>query len=212
MPQKRPFGKARTQTGLDSRPVLDQSPRVQALSLFLALVFTGLGLGCLVLVILGLPGTWLMIAMAAGLEMVDENWLAAGKTQSFGWWAIGTSAVLALAGEVLETWAAAAGLAAGGGSRRGMWGAIAGGLVGGLLLTGLVPIPVVGTVLGAALGAFGGAFAGEFTAEQGLGTGDSMRAAAGAAVGRIAGTFGKTIVAIVIWVVLTVALFWNLLA
>jgi uncharacterized protein YqgC (DUF456 family) len=185
---------------------------MQVLALFLALLFSALGLGCLVLVLIGLPGTWLMIALAVGIELVDTAWLPAGGDLSFGWWPIGVSVVLAIAGEIVETWTAAAGLAAGGGSRRGMWGAIIGGLAGGLLLTGLVPIPLVGTVVGAAAGAFLGALVAELTGIERASAGSSLRAATGAAIGRVLGTFGKTILAVVIWVLLTVATVWTAVA
>jgi uncharacterized protein YqgC (DUF456 family) len=196
---------------VDAAPDLENAGAMQALALFLALFFSALGLGCLVLVIVGLPGTWLMIAIAVGIELLDTHWLTAGSRLSFGWWPIGASVVLAAAGEIVETWTAAAGLAAGGGSRRGMWGAILGGLIGGLLLTGLVPIPLVGTVVGAAAGAFLGALGAELTGIERAGTASSLKAATGAAIGRVLGTFGKTILAVAIWVLLTVAALWTAL-
>ena len=155
---------------------------MQVLALFLSLLFSILGLGCLVLVILGLPGTWLMIALAVGIELLDTAWLVAGHATSFGWWPISAAIVLAIVGEVVETWTAAAGLSAGGGSRRGMWGAIIGGMVGGLLLTGLIPIPLVGTIVGAAAGAFLGALVAELTGLARADAASSLKAATGAAI------------------------------
>lgn len=177
---------------------------MEALHILLAFGFALLGLGCLILGLLGLPGNWLLVALALGMQMLHHG--------SVGWGFLGAALALAIAGEVLETWASVAGLSAGGGSRRGMWGAIVGGLVGGILLTGLLPIPIVGTLVGAAAGAFLGALLGELTGPNGRPTGASLKAAAGAACGRVLGSFGKTILGVMIWTLLTVQVFWNLWA
>jgi len=175
-----------------------------ALHVILALGFALMGAGCLVLGLLGLPGNWLLLALALGMELLF--------TASVGWGFLFVGLLLAIAAEVLETWASVAGLSAGGGSRRGMWGAILGGLVGGILLTGLLPIPIVGTLVGAAVGAFLGALVGELTGPDGRPAGASLKAAAGAACGRVLGSFGKTILGVMIWTMLTVQVFWNLWA
>ena len=57
--------------------------------------------------------------------------------------------MLAGIGELLEAGAGAAGTKMGGGSSRGMLGAIVGGLVGAIVCTPLIPIPVLGTLIGA---------------------------------------------------------------
>ena len=168
------------------------------LTLFIALAFALLGLGAVATTLIGLPGSWLLIALAALVELFHPM---------FGWGAIAIAALLAVAGEVLETLAGAAGTRAGGGSSRGMIGAIVGGLVGGILFTGLVPIPIVGTLVGAAVGTFAGAALGEMTGERAPGVGDTVRAATGATIGRLAGTMGKTILACAAWVLLTVRAF-----
>jgi hypothetical protein len=172
------------------------------LGIGLALAFSLLGLVCILVTAIGLPGTWLMIALAVGLELL-EGALGVAHDSTKVWWTIGICAAFALVGEVVETAAGAAGTRAGGGTRRGMVGAILGGIVGGLFLTPIVPIPLVGTLIGAMIGTFAGALVAELSAEQALGHGASMRAATGATIGRLVGTMGKTLVAAFAWVVLT---------
>jgi uncharacterized protein len=171
--------------------------RVTWVTLLVGFSFALVGLGCVVLTLLGLPGAWLVVGLALVVELVHPL---------FGWGAIGLAAALALAGEVVETLAGAAGTRAGGGSSRGMIGAIVGGLVGGLALTGLIPIPIVGTLFGAALGTFVGAAIGELTRKDAP-EGGAFRAALGATVGRLAGTMGKTLLACAAWVLLTLRAF-----
>ena len=177
---------------------------MEALHILAALLFAVLGLGCLVVGLLGLPGNWLLLALAVGLALLQAG--------SLGWGILLGGLAFAIAGEVLETWASVAGLTAGGGSRRGMWGAIIGGFIGGILLTGLLPIPIVGTLVGAAAGAFLGALVSELTGPDGRPAGASIKAATGAACGRVLGSFGKTILGVMIWTMLTVQVFWNLWA
>ncbi len=141
------------------------------------------------------PGSWVLVGLAVATELFRPG---------FGWGAVAGIALLAGAGEIVETAAGAAGTRAGGGSRRGMVGAILGGLAGGIVFTPLVPIPVLGTLVGAALGTFVGAAAGELTATTRPGVGGTLRAALGATVGRLAGTMGKTLLACAAWVVLLV--------
>jgi uncharacterized protein len=168
------------------------------LTLVVGLLFALVGLGAVATTLIGLPGAWLLIALAALVEIF---------LPMFGWGAIGVAALLALVGEVVETLAGAAGTRAGGGSSRGMVGAILGGLVGGIAFTGLVPIPIVGTLVGAAVGTFAGAALGEITGERRQDVGGTVRAATGATIGRLAGTMGKTILACAAWVLLTLRAF-----
>ena len=177
---------------------------MEFLQILLVIAFTLLGVLCLILGLVGLPGNWLLLGLAIGMHFLSDG--------SIGWGLLAGVLALALAGEALETWASVAGLSAGGGSRRGMWGAIFGGLVGGILLTGLVPIPILGTLVGAAAGAFLGALLGELTGAQARATGASLKAATGAAVGRVAGSLGKTVLGVVIWTLLTFQVVWSLWA
>ena len=133
--------------------------------------------------------------------------LPAGQDVTFGWTVLAICGGLGLVGEAVEAGAGAAGTRMGGGTNRGMWGAIAGGMIGAILLTVWLPIPLVGTLVGALLGTFVGAFVGEATGEesQHRPRSENMRAALAATVGRLAGTLGKTAIASVIWVMLV----WN---
>lgn len=182
------------------------------LAYVVAFFFSLLGLGCLLLVVIGLPGTWILIAMAFGVELLDHHYLSApdgGTPETFGWWLLGACVALAAAGEVLEGAAGAAGTKAGGGSTRGMVGAVIGGLVGAIVLTPVIPIPVVGTLIGAMIGTFAGALIAERTGEQPGDVENSLKAASGATVGRLFGTLGKVMIASTIWVALTLGAFWH---
>jgi uncharacterized protein YqgC (DUF456 family) len=171
-------------------------------------LFSLLGIGCLLLVVLGLPGTWLLIGLAAALELLDDRYLEGAEPSTFGWLLIGFCVVLAGIGEAIEAAAGAAGTKAGGGSRRGMLGAILGGIAGAIVFTPLIPIPVLGTLLGAMAGSFLGAFLAERSGQAAKGTGASLRAASGAAVGKLIGTVGKAMVATAVWAVLSAAAIW----
>jgi uncharacterized protein len=182
----------------DSSLRVAQGVRVTWLTLVVGILFALLGLGAVATTLIGLPGAWLLIALAVLVEIF---------LPIFGWGAIGIAAALALAGEIVETLAGAAGTRAGGGTSRGMVGAILGGLVGGIAFTGLLPIPIVGTLVGAAVGTFAGAALGEMTGERAPDVGGTVRAATGATIGRLAGTMGKTILACAAWVLLTLRAF-----
>src|SRR2546425_2119866 len=101
----------------------------------------------LLLVLLGLPGLWVMV-----LGVIGYGWFTAFRT--VGVWMIAAVVGLALLGEVIEWWLGFRLAKSYGGSRRAGWGALVGGLIG----AGVgVPIPVVGSIVGAFVGAFGGA-------------------------------------------------------
>lgn len=110
----------------------------------------------------GLPGNWLNVA-----AVVCYAWLfPAGQRLSVSWWVVSAVLLLAVAGEVLELVAGAAGARRVGGSRRGAVLALAGSVAGSLIGAAIgLPIPIIGSlaaiVLGAALGALGGAMLGE---------------------------------------------------
>ena len=165
-------------------------------------LFALLGLVCLLLLVLGLPGTWVLLAIAFGIELVDAFLLPGDVAVTFGWELLAGCGVLALVGEGIEAVAGAAGTKYGGGTRRGMVGAFIGGIVGALFLTGLLPIPVLGTLFGAMLGAFLGAFVGEATGPEARGRAHNLRAAFGAAVGKLGGTIAKLAIGVVMWVLL----------
>ncbi len=168
----------------------------------LAVVFTLVSLMFLILVPVGLPGTWLMLGLAALVEFYDGAMLRQADPVTFGWGLLGLCTAIAVGGEILEAGAGAAGTKFGGGSRRGMVGAMLGGILGAILFTPLVPIPLIGTLLGALVGTFAGAFIGEASSEHKRHRDENLRAAFSAAVGRLAGTLGKTALATGVWVLL----------
>src|SRR6185503_17493700 len=131
-----------------------------------AVVFCLLALICAASIVLSVPGTWIMLALALIIEWADQFYLPPEHRQTFDWWVLGTCFALALLGELLELAAGAAGAKGGGGRRRGMIGALIGGVVGALLLTPFIPVPVVGTLIGAIVGTFIGAVVGEVTGAQ----------------------------------------------
>lgn len=181
------------------------------LAYIIATAFTLLGAACVCSIILSLPGAWIMLGFAFVIEFIDQWWLNPsidGRTQTWEWWLLLTCLGLAIAGEVIEFAAGAAGAKRGGGGRRGMIGALVGGVVGALLLTPFIPIPVVGTLIGAIVGTFVGALVGEVSGENAKTVKGSMKPALGATIGRVVGTCSKMGVAIVIWLALSVAAFW----
>ena len=148
---------------------------------------------CLILVPLGLPGTWLMLGSAIVYDIVVAS-------SPIGWWAIGLATGLAVIGEIFEFTVSAKYTAKYGGSRRAGWGAILGGLIGAFVG---VPVPVIGSVIGTFVGSFVGALIAEFSRRDAT-TGSAMRVATGALIGRVVATALKlalacTMVAILIF-------------
>src|SRR5205807_428207 len=92
----------------------------------------------LLLVPLGLPGLWVMVA-----GIVGYGWLT--DFRSVGVATIGAVLGLAFLGEIVEWWLGFRLARTLGGSRRSAWGALVGGMVGAVLG---VPVPVGGSVIG----------------------------------------------------------------
>ncbi len=133
----------------------------------------------LILIVLGLPGLWIMVASA-----VTYNLIVPGEP--IGWVTLVAVAVLAFVAELLEFSLTGRYARKYGGSRRAGWGAIMGGIVGAMV--GL-PVPVVGSVIGAFIGSFLGALIAEFTG--GSSAGEATRVAKGALIGRVVSTVLK---------------------
>ena len=106
-----------------------------------------LGLAGPLLILLGLPGTWLLLMLAGVAEWITEPRL-------FGTLTLVSALVLAVAGEVWEAMASSVRARKAGAGRRGSIGALVGGIGGALLATMLIPVPLVGTLVGGGLGAF----------------------------------------------------------
>ena len=130
-------------------------------------------LACLVLVPLGLPGTWLMIAVAIAFPHL-------AGVEPLGALSLVVLVGLALVGEVIEFTLSARYTRKYGGSRRASWGAVIGGIAGAIVG---VPVPIVGPVIGAFVGSFAGALLAEVS--RGSGTGEATRVAWGALLGRV---------------------------
>src|SRR4051812_22416683 len=91
----------------------------------------------LVLIVLGLPGLWIMVASAVTYNMVVPG-------DPIGWVTLVVVAVLALIAELLEFSLTGKYARKYGGSRRAGWGAILGGIVAGVVGN---PAAVLGSVI-----------------------------------------------------------------
>ncbi len=155
----------------------------------------------------GIPGMWVLLGFAVLVELGDTVVVPPPDETTFGWGLLAVCGGLGVVGEAIEAGAGAAGTRMGGGTKRGMWGAILGGVVGAVVFTVALPIPLVGTLVGALIGTFAGAFIAEATGEDAhtRATSENLRPALAATVGRLAGTLGKTMIATLIWILLV----WN---
>jgi len=130
----------------------------------------------LVLIVLGMPGLWIMVASAVTYNLVVPG-------DPIGWVTLVIVGVLALVAELLEFSLTGRYARKYGGSRRAGWGAIIGSIVGAMVG---VPVPIVGPVIGAFVGSFAGALNAELTG--GSSAGDATRVAKGALIGRVVST------------------------
>jgi uncharacterized protein YqgC (DUF456 family) len=127
---------------------------------------------CIMIIPLGLPGTWLILGVAVGY--------AALTNEGIGWINIVLIGILAIIGEILEFMLAGRYARKYGGSKRAGWGAIIGGMVGAFVG---IPVPIVGPMIGAFVGAFIGALL--FELAGGTGAGAATKVATGALLGRV---------------------------
>lgn len=143
---------------------------------------------CLFLIPLGLPGTWIMLAILLGGVGLDLVGLGV-------WAALVVVAGLAELAELLIVRRTSARY---GGSRGAFWGAILGGFAG--VVVGLpVPAPLVGPLLGGLLGTFAGAAA--VTLWQTRQLRSARRVGWGVLVGRALAAAAKTAAGLVVLVV-----------
>lgn len=140
----------------------------------------------LLLIPLSLPGLWVMV-----LGILGYGWLT--DFRSMGTGIVVSILVLALAGELIETWLGFRLTRRYGGSSRAGWGALAGGLVGAIVG---VPVPLIGSVIGGFVGAFLGAALFEYTSARH--SEGAVRAGWGAVLGRAAAAAAKMAIGIVI--------------
>jgi uncharacterized protein len=146
-------------------------------------------LAALVMIPLGLPGTFLQVAAAAVLAIASDGTL-------LGWRWVGVFLVLALVGEGGEFLSGQWGTRRFGGSPRAGWGALIGGLVGAVV--GGIPIPVIGAIVMSFVGTFVGALIGEMSAQ---GTTPVVRVGLGALLGRAIGVATKLGIGMMILVI-----------
>ncbi len=146
----------------------------------------------LILVPLGLPGVWVMVALLLGMTVAG--------VVSWTTWAV--LAGLAVVSEALEFAVLGWMGRKHGGSQRAFWGAVAGGLVGAVVG---VPIPVVGPLVGGVLGTFAGA--GAVTFHETRSMEQASRVGWGVALARAFAVALKTGVGIVVLVTGGLALF-----
>jgi len=171
--------------------------------MLLAILFVVVAFACWALNAIGLPGNWLIVAIAAiyAYFMPDQRRL------DIGVWTVLGLLVLAALGEVIEFLAGALGASKAGASKRGTALALVGSLIGGI--AGIfVPIPVVGQIVGpivcASLGALAGAVLGERW--KGRNLDESLNVGTAAFWGRLIGTLGKVLVGCVMLVLIIVSL------
>ena len=180
------------------------APLVQGLIGYtIAGVFALVGAGCVFVVVIGLPGTWILLLLAGAMQFTDGLWRH-GDAHTFSWWTLGIAAGLALLGEALETMAGIAGAKSGGASKRGMIGALIGGIVGAIVGAGVGY--GIGAIPGGFVGAALGAIVGEFSHPH-MTLEKSLKPAGGAAAGRLAGTMMKLVLAVILWIGLSIAAF-----
>ncbi len=155
--------------------------------------------------LIGLPGNWLMVVVAAAYAyLAPEAWRT-----DIGWKVVAAVAALAVVGEIFEFLAGSLGTARAGGSKRSAALALVGSVAGGIggVMIGL-PIPVIGPLVAAmafaAVGAMTGAILGEYW--KGRRIEEGWEVGKGAFWGRLFGTLGKILTGSVILAVIFVAL------
>lgn len=109
----------------------------------IALAIGGLG-ACLLLIPLGIPGAWIMLAILS----------IGALTGQVGWWPLLVMTLVAGVAELGEFFIVRAMNVRYGGSNLAFWGAVFGGFAG--IIVGL-PIPLVGSLVAGLLGTFLGA-------------------------------------------------------
>ncbi len=154
------------------------------------------GILCIILMILslmllfiGLPGTWVILGLA-GL------WAFFVESAAFGWQFFALTVGLAVIGEIVEFLAGHYGTKRYGGSTKGSMGGMVGAIVGGIMCA-----PIL-FGFGALPGALAGAYIGCFLVEKGRGMGsrEAARAAFGSTLGRFGGFVVKLGIGIgIIW-------------
>ncbi|MBI4717615.1 MAG: DUF456 domain-containing protein [Planctomycetes bacterium] len=145
-----------------------------------------------------LPGTWVIVAAAAGFGWWDGWQKLTGLTLAI---LVGAAA----AAEVVEMMMSVVVARRAGASRQAAWGGLLGGIAGMLLLT--VPIPVVGTIVGAVVGCFAGAMLAELYVRREVAHG--ARVGFFSAIGLALGAAGKLAIALAMAGLVVASLLWS---
>jgi hypothetical protein len=162
-----------------------------------AILFVGAILAAWFTNVLGLPGNWLMLAIAVVYWILKPL----GEGASLSLTVLIIMAALAGVGELLELAMSSAKVTRAGGARRSAGYAIAGSMVGGMAGAVIgVPVPLFGPIVGSllfgSLGAMAGAIYGEISAGETLP--QAVRIGKAAFLGRALGTLAKVVVGLII--------------
>ncbi len=154
------------------------------------IIFVILALAGISLTIVGIGGTFIIVAGALFYDLI--SWSLTISLNTLLW-----IAGLAILGEVLEWIITFLGMKKGGVSRYGLMGTIVGAIIGGILLS---VVPIIGTIIGVIIGAVIGAFVMELyhTGKAGK----AWKAAKTALLGRALVSLSKFLIAIIqIWMI-----------
>lgn len=162
----------------------------------LASGLTILGLAGPILTLVGLPGTWWIIALA-----LVAQWIA---PETFSWWTLGLCVIAALAGEAIEFAAGAVGSRSAGGTRSSSMGALMGGIIGAI--AGAAFPPLIGAIIWGVVGAGIGAILGELAAGN-RNVRSQLAVGGGAAAGKAVGTVVKSAICTGVYVLIVAAAF-----
>ncbi|MFH1372045.1 MAG: DUF456 family protein [Planctomycetota bacterium] len=164
-----------------------------------------------IILLIVLNAFWLMLVLLA----LPGNWLIVITTALFAWWQRGQEVfsiytliaivVLAFIGEVVEFFAGAGGARKAGAGWLGAMAAIFGAIFGAII--GTFVLPLFGTILGACLGA--GLAAAVVELAMGKAPDASIRSGFGASLGYLVGSTVKFAIGVAIWLIVAVAAFWH---
>lgn len=170
------------------------------MSTFAAVVITLLAPLSVVLVLITMPGTWVLLALVLVVELCLGDLI--------GWDTLAWCAGLAVFGEIVEFAASALGAKKAGGSRRAAVGSILGALVGAIVTPLFLPwLFPISAIAGGALGAGAGALIAERTVSE-KGWKHSAKVGTGAAIGRLVATACKSAVAAIVAIIVVYAVWW----
>lgn len=176
------------------------------MTILVPILLTLMNAAALLLVVIGLPGNWIIVAFTVLAAWSQWNPALGWNAQFIGVPAIGLLVGLALLGEVAETFMGVAGARRAGASGWGLAGSLIGAIVGGIAGTFLIPVPVIGSLVGACLGAAAGAWL--FELAMGRTVDEATRSGVGAGIGRLKGTLAKLAAGLAMFIIATAAAFW----